>query len=65
MQCFAEGLEGVIAVDGMTMRASNDRAAVKSPLHMVHAWAAGQRLLLGHVATDERSNEITAVPKLL
>jgi predicted transposase YbfD/YdcC len=47
------------------LRGSFDRAAGKSPLHMVHAWAAGQRLLLGQVATDEKSNEITAVPKLL
>jgi predicted transposase YbfD/YdcC len=65
MQRFAEGLEGVIAVDGKTMRGSLDRAAGRSPLHMVHAWAADQRLLLGQVATDEKSNEITAVPKLL
>ncbi|OIQ77712.1 transposase DDE domain protein [mine drainage metagenome] len=65
MQRFAEGLEGVIAVDGKTMRGSLDRAAGKSPLHMVHAWAADRRLLLGQIATDEKSNEITAVPKLL
>ena len=36
-----------------------------SPLHMVHAWSAEQRLLLGQVAVDGKSNEITAVPKLL
>jgi transcription termination factor Rho len=42
-----------------------DRAADKSPPHVVHAWAADQRLLLGQVAADEKSNEITAVPKLL
>ena len=41
------------------------RAAKKSPLHLVSAWAVGCRLLLGQVATDEKSNEITAVPKLL
>jgi predicted transposase YbfD/YdcC len=65
MESFAEGLEGVIAVDGKTMRGSLDRAAGQSPLHMVHAWAVDQRLLLGQVATDEKSNEITAVPMLL
>jgi predicted transposase YbfD/YdcC len=65
MQRFAEGLQGVIAVDGKTMRGSLDRAAGKSALHMVHAWAVDQRLLLGQIATDEKSNEITAVPKLL
>ena len=65
MQRFAQGLEGVIAVDGKSLRGSFDRAAGKSPLHMVHAWAVDQRLLLGQIATDAKSNEITAVPKLL
>ena len=55
----------MIAVDGKTLRGSLDRAAGKSPLHMVHAWAVDQRLLLGQLATDEKSNEINAVPKLL
>jgi hypothetical protein len=41
------------------------RAAGKSPLHMLHAWSADQRLLLGRLAVDGKSNEITAVPKLL
>jgi predicted transposase YbfD/YdcC len=65
MQRFAEGLQGVVAVDGKTLRRSFDRAAGKSPLHMVHAWSADQRLLLGQLAADGKSNEITAVPKLL
>lgn len=65
MERFAEGLQGVIAIDGKTLRGSFDRASGQSPLHMVHAWAVGQRLLLGQIATDAKSNEITAVPKLL
>ena len=65
MERFAQGPEGVIAVDGKSLRGSFDRAAGKSPLHMVHAWAVDQRLLLGQIATDAKSNEITAVPKLL
>jgi predicted transposase YbfD/YdcC len=65
MERFAQGLEGVIAVDGKTLRGSFDRASGQSPLHMVHAWAVDQRLLLGQIATDAKSNEITAVPKLL
>ena len=65
MERFAEGLEGVNAVDGKSLWGSFDRAAGKSPLHMVHAWAVDQRLLLGQVATDGKSNEITTVPKLL
>ena len=65
MERFAQGLDGVIAVDGKTLRGSFDRASGQSPLHMVHAWAAGQRLLLGQIATEAKSNEITAVPALL
>ena len=65
MARFAAGLEGVIAIDGKSLRRTFDRAAGKSPLHMVHAWAVDQRLLLGQVATDDKSNEVTAVPKLL
>ncbi len=65
MQRFAEGLRGVVAIDGKTLRRSFDRAAGKSPLHMLHAWSADQRLLLGQLAVDGKSNEITAVPKLL
>jgi predicted transposase YbfD/YdcC len=55
----------VIAIDGKTVRASLDRAAGKSPLHLVSAWATKNRLVLGQVATAEDSNEITAIPKLL
>jgi hypothetical protein len=51
MERFAQGLEGVIAVDGKSLRGSFDRASGKSPLHMVHAWAVDQRLLLGQIAT--------------
>ena len=55
----------VIAIDGKTLRRSFDRAKGKSALHMVHAWATANHLLLGQVAVDEKSNEITAIPKLL
>lgn len=65
MQRFAGGLQGVVAIDGKTLRRSFDRAAGQSPLHMLHAWSVGQRLLLGQLAVDNKSNEITAVPKLL
>jgi predicted transposase YbfD/YdcC len=65
MRRFAENLEGVVALDGKTLRRSFDRASAQSPLHLVSAWAADQRLVLGQVAVDEKSNEITAVPRLL
>jgi predicted transposase YbfD/YdcC len=55
----------VIAIDGKTLRRSFDRAKGKSALHMVHAWATANHLLLGQVAVDEKSNEITAIPVLL
>jgi predicted transposase YbfD/YdcC len=54
-----------ICIDGKTARASLDRAAEQNPLHVVSAWATDQGLLLGQVAVDEKSNEITAIPKLL
>lgn len=65
MKGFAEACRGVIAIDGKTLRRSFDRAAARSPLHMVSAWAADQRLVLAQIAVDDKSNEIVAVPKLL
>lgn len=54
-----------VAIDGKTLRGSFDAASGKSALHVVSAWASGLRLSLGEVAVDGKSNEITAVPKLL
>lgn len=55
----------VIAIDGKTARGSRDRKAKRHPLHMVSAWACSNRLVLAQEATSEKSNEITAIPKLL
>jgi predicted transposase YbfD/YdcC len=55
----------VIAIDGKTLRRSFDAASSKAPLHMVSAWATANRVSLGQVTTEEKSNEITAIPKLL
>lgn len=55
----------VIAVDGKTARHSHDRRRGRKALHMVSAWASSNRLVLGQEATEEKSNEITAIPKLL
>ena len=55
----------VVAIDGKTVRRSHDRATGKAPLHLVSAWATGQHLVLGQVATDAHSNELTAIPVLL
>ena len=62
---FSQGCQGVVAIDGKVLRRSFDRASGKSALHMVSAWGCEQRLVLAQVATDAKSNEITAVPKLL
>jgi predicted transposase YbfD/YdcC len=55
----------VVAVDGKTLRGSHDRSAGKAALHLVSAWATASGLVLGQVATDAKSNEITAIPALL
>jgi predicted transposase YbfD/YdcC len=54
-----------IAIDGKTLRRSFDRAKGRTALHLVSAWATEQHLVLGQVAVDAKSNEITAIPKLL
>ena len=70
--CFAEWVgtlrddqPDIIAVDGKTSRRCHDKARERGPLHLVSAWAARQRLVLGQEATDAKSNEITAIPLLL
>ncbi len=55
----------VIAIDGKTLRRSFDAASSKSAIHMVSAWATANQISLGQVVVDEKSNEITAIPKLL
>ena len=57
--------EGVVAIDGKSLRGSFDTASGKSPLHLVSAFSASSELCLGQVTTDEKSNEITAIPALL
>jgi predicted transposase YbfD/YdcC len=55
----------VVALDGKTLRRSHDRANGKAALHMVSAWASGSGLVLGQLAVEDKSNEITAIPALL
>ena len=72
-RCFLEWVKAVnvltagqvIAIDGKTLRRSHDRRRGKAALHLVSAWASANRLVLGQVATDAKSNEITAIPELL
>ena len=55
----------LIAIDGKTLRRSFDAASSKAPIHMVSAWATANHISLGQVVVDAKSNEITAIPKLL
>ena len=55
----------VIAIDGKTLRRSFDAADSKAAIHMVSAWATANHISLGQVVVDAKSNEITAIPKLL
>ena len=55
----------VVAIDGKTVRRSHDKRAGKQAIHLVSAWASANTLTLGQVKTEEKSNEITAIPKLL
>jgi predicted transposase YbfD/YdcC len=55
----------VIPIDGKTLKRSYNKKSDKSAIHMVHAWAATNGVLLGQLKTKEKSNEITAIPELL
>ena len=63
LQSIAGQIEGVVAIDGKSLRGS--RNGKQSPLHIVSAWACQNSMLLGQVQTDKKSNEITAIPELL
>ncbi len=66
VQAFASTEPGrLVAIDGKTARATLDRAKGKNPLHVVSAWVTENRLVLGQEVVAEKSNEITAIPKLL
>ncbi|MEI8313751.1 MAG: ISAs1 family transposase [Verrucomicrobiota bacterium] len=71
-QCFVSWVAAqtgvaadVIAIDGKTVRRSGHKKGGKAAIHMVSAFAARQRLVLGQVKVAEKSNEIVAIPRLL
>lgn len=72
-RCFMQWVEGLVQVsgvnalhiDGKTLRRSFDRGSSRAAIHMVSVWASKANLTLGQLATDEKSNEITAIPRLL
>ena len=66
MQAVQEITESrLIAIDGKTLRGSYNRQDGKAAIHRVSAWATENKLSLGQVVVDEKSNEITAIPELL
>jgi predicted transposase YbfD/YdcC len=66
VQSVATATEGeVVAIDGKTARRAHNKGAGIGALHLVSAWATRNRLVLGQIKVDEKSNEITAVPELL
>lgn len=58
-------IEGVVAIDGKTVRRSRDDAKGNRPAHVVSAWACEASLVLGQLRVDEKTNEIKAIPELL
>jgi predicted transposase YbfD/YdcC len=78
-KCFAEWIGSLVvdeeddkevakkhvAIDGKTMRRSHDRSKGLGALHIVSAWATERGVSMGQIATEEKSNEITAIPELL
>jgi predicted transposase YbfD/YdcC len=66
MSAASEVIGGqVLAIDGKVLRRSHDKGIGKAAIDMVSAWATANRLVLGQVKVDEKSNEITAIPQLL
>ena len=72
-RCFISWIHAVfkitdgqtVAIDGKTLRRSHDHSSNKAAIHMVGAWAAQTGITLGQVKTEDKSNEITAIPELL
>jgi predicted transposase YbfD/YdcC len=55
----------IVALDGKTVRRSFERSKNKKAIHIINAWACNSGITLGQLATEEKSNEITAIPKLI
>lgn len=58
-------VKGVVPLDGKTVRRSHDASAGQKAIHLVSAWASANGVMLGQIKTEEKSNEITALPELL
>lgn len=60
-----QGPTDTIAIDGKTLRKSFDKASKVAAIHMIQAWAVDQQIILGQLKTEDKSNEITAIPRLI
>ena len=63
--CHESGEGDVIAIDGKTVRRSYDKSKKRGAIHMISAFSAANNVVLGQLKTEEKSNEITAIPELL
>lgn len=71
-RCFIQWVQSIfgsentfVHIDGKSLTGSRDDTHGKKMLHLVHAWASEQNILLGQIRTEEKTNEITAIPELL
>lgn len=72
-QCFRDWVKAIgqlvpgeiISIDGKTVKHSGSKSKGKKAIHIVNAWATEQRLVLGQVKVNNKSNEITAIPELI
>jgi predicted transposase YbfD/YdcC len=55
----------IVSIDGKTLRGSSCDSSNQKAIHMVSAWANENQIVLGQIKTEDKSNEITAIPKLL
>jgi len=65
VETINQKLSGLVAIDGKTARRTKCEKSGKKALHVVSAFSVDNNLVLGQIATDEKSNEITAIPELL
>ncbi|MFS1512847.1 ISAs1 family transposase [Chengkuizengella sp. SCS-71B] len=65
VQEVIEKIEGVVAIDGKSVRRSHGKTQGKRAIHLVSAWATENGMALVQQKVDEKSNEITAIPKIL
>jgi predicted transposase YbfD/YdcC len=66
VETIVQSVKGqIVPIDGKALRRSHDKTLGHKAIHMVSAWAAESRVVLGQVKVDKKSNEITAIPTLL